>query len=357
MIRVIPETYSQLEGLLTLAKSGKYDFWQDPRPGGSADVMVSPSTYQELVDKLDHYGIKYFVMISDVEELIHEERVARKSRQLAPGDMDWTSYHSWEDIDLWLSKLAAENDIITEEVYGTSYENRTLKLYKVSTGGTNKPAVWIDATIHAREHISTAVLTYIINQLATNTSSYEDILDKVDFYLVPFINPDGYNYSYVQVRLWRWTRSHWDPTQPCMGVDANRNFGFHFAEEGSSNDPCTEIYHGPNAYSEPETEAVRRYILDKAENENVNWQGFITLHSYSQLWMTPYGYTEEVPEDYEELKRVADAATKELYSYYKTSYEVGNAGSVLCKKIKIFTISIFVNEYCLKFLLNEFIFV
>lgn len=329
MIRAVPETYPQLEGLLALAESGKYDFWQDPRPGGSADVMVSPSTYQEVVDKLDHFGIKHSVMISNVEELLHAERVQKNSRKLEPGDMDWTSYHTWEEINLWLMDLVFYNDIVSEEVIGKSYEDRNLKVYKVSTGGSGKPAFWIDATIHAREHITTGVITYIMNQLVKNTTAYSDLLDKVDFYFAPFINPDGYAYTFESDRMWRRTRSNWNPGQ-CRGVDANRNFGFQFGGPGSSGTPCSETYRGPKAYSEPETEAVKDYILSKSD---VDWQGFITLHSYSQLWMTPYGYTETPPEDYQDLKRVADAATKELTSHFNTQYTVGNAGAVLCMKI------------------------
>ena len=39
----------------------------------------------------------------------------------------------------------------------------------------------------------------------------------------------------------------------CSGVDCNRNYSEFFGEDGSSNDPCTEIYHGPQPMSEPES--------------------------------------------------------------------------------------------------------
>ena len=40
-----------------------------------------------------------------------------------------------------------------------------------------------------------------------------------------------------------------------------RNFGHHWNDGGSSNDKCFDTYHGPEAFSEPETSAVRDYIL------------------------------------------------------------------------------------------------
>jgi hypothetical protein len=38
---------------------------------------------------------------------------------------------------------------------------------------------------------------------------------------------------------------------------------FHYSEGGSSNDKCTDTYHGPDAFSEPETAAVRDFILSR----------------------------------------------------------------------------------------------
>ncbi len=35
-----------------------------------------------------------------------------------------------------------------------------------------------------------------------------------------------------------------------QGVDANRNWGFHWNEGGSDNDKCSDTYHGPAAFSE-----------------------------------------------------------------------------------------------------------
>lgn len=56
---------------------------------------------------------------------------------------------------------------------------------------------------------------------------------------------------------------------------------------GSSDDPCHETYHGPEAFSEPESTAVRNFL----HKTHVN--AFITLHSYSQLWLIPYGHKKQ----------------------------------------------------------------
>jgi len=60
--------------------------------------------------------------------------------------------------------------------------------------------------IHAREWISPAAVTYFINELVTKSNNYWDILQAVDFYFFPVVNPDGYEFTFESDRLWRKTR-------------------------------------------------------------------------------------------------------------------------------------------------------
>lgn len=66
---------------------------------------------------------------------------------------------------------------------------------------------------------------------------------------------------------------------------------------GASNDKCFDTYHGPTAFSEPETAAVRDFILGL--NGTVKY--FNNQHSYSQLILLPWGYTSDPPENSFEL--------------------------------------------------------
>ena len=68
-------------------------------------------------------------------------------------------------------------------------------------------------------------------------------------------------------------------------------------EEGASKDPCTDTYCGPSAFSEVEVKAVADYIA----MQKGTIKAFIDFHSYSQLWMTPWGYTKDLPPDYADL--------------------------------------------------------
>lgn len=68
---------------------------------------------------------------------------------------------------------------------------------------------------------------------------------------------------------------------------------------GTSNNPCSEVYHGPHANSEVEVKSVVDFI-----QQHGNFKCFIDLHSYSQLLMYPYGYTVNKAPDAEELVSV-----------------------------------------------------
>ena len=148
--------------------------------------------------------------------------------------------------------------------------------------------MWIDCGIHAREWISPAVGTWMLNELVENNANHPDLLDKLDWYFLPSHNPDGYHKSQTDDRMWRKTTTQYDGNA-CQGTDANRNWDYHWAEAGASPDSCTQTYQGPEAFSEVEARNVRDFII--ARKDNIKY--FQTLHSYSQLILFPWGYTSD----------------------------------------------------------------
>ncbi|VDL84099.1 unnamed protein product [Nippostrongylus brasiliensis] len=100
---------------------------------------------------------------------------------------------------------------------------------------------------------------------------------------------------------------------------------FAVSASGSSTDPCHDTYHGPSAFSEPETVAVRDFV------EANKPEAFITLHSYSQMWLVPYGHRKRsYPQDYHTaLLPLAQKATKALYDVFGTKYQVGTGADLM----------------------------
>ena len=79
---------------------------------------------------------------------------------------------------------------------------------------------------------------------------------------------------------------------------------------GSSTDPCSDIYAGKAASSENETKAIISAITAKQGS----WIAFITLHSYGNWWLLPYGNSNVIrPQNYNDLMdkgRIGAAAIK-----------------------------------------------
>jgi len=74
--------------------------------------------------------------------------------------------------------------------------------------------------------------------------------------------------------------------------------------------PCQNVYAGKQPLSEPETVAVANFIMQRRSSIRL----YISLHSYSQLWLTPWGYTATPPVDNDDLvSRRASPLAELLY--------------------------------------------
>jgi hypothetical protein len=118
--------------------------------------------------------------------------------------------------------------------------------------------------------------------------------------------------------MWRKNRApnghHYRSNSNCIGVDLNRNFGYHWmgkilllylsnlifyknSENGASKNPCSETFAGTEQDSEPETQSLQRFINQSSRQ----WDAYLTFHSYGQYWIYPWGFALYMPDDYMEL--------------------------------------------------------
>ncbi|NWS49371.1 CBPA1 Carboxypeptidase, partial [Probosciger aterrimus] len=302
------------------------DFWRHPAsPGHPADLRVPFPSLQAVKTLLESNGISYSILIQDLQELLDEEKKAMaKSRrtQRSTSTFDFASYHTIEELYDWMDALVADHpDLVSKLQIGQSYENRSLYVLKFSTGGSNRSAVWLDTGIHSREWITQATGAWTANKIAEEYGqdpSVTAILDHMDIFLEIIANPDGFAYTHSSNRMWRKTRSI-NAGSHCVGVDPNRNWDAGFGEAGSSWNPCSETYHGPYANSEPEVRAIVDFV-----NNHGNIKAFISIHSYSQLLLYPYGYTKTPVPDHTELHEISEKAVTALSSLYGTRYEYGS---------------------------------
>ncbi|CAK1541424.1 unnamed protein product [Leptosia nina] len=310
------------------------DIWRRGMPGvRDAIVMTTPNNRQLFFEEIDKHGIEYYGKINDVVEVLekHEEEVTSYKMQRNKA-LPFNDYPTYAQVNEYLERIASENpDIVTLVNAGPSFEERDVKYLKISTSNftdPNKPIYFMDATIHAREWVTTPVALYSIHRLVEDLRGEErDLLDDIDWIIMPIVNPDGYEYSHTTDRLWRRTRSYRpELNATCYGVDGNRNFDVNFNTVGVSSDPCSDVYPGPEAFSEPETGYVRDILL---ENDRI--QIYLNIHSYGNYILYGFGNA-TLPENVARIHQVGASmgAHIDVKKLSKANYyAVGNSNLVL----------------------------
>jgi len=289
------------------------------------------------------------ITISDVQKLIEErerKKPADSFEKLMRDDSsdlnyDFNHYYPYEHMRVYMRKIEKKFPQMAK-VYtiGFTHEGRPIEMIKIGYPLTKrgKKAVWIDGGIHAREWPSSTTAIYFMQQLATKYGTdplITQYVNELNWYIVPLLNPDGHEYSRSstepEIRLWRKNRSPntiacRNRAKCCMGVDLNRNFDFHWGETGASRDPCDEVYQGSSAFSEPEARAVRDFLLSHKNDI----QAVVTMHTYSQIWIHPYGHVRNsYPLDVNDLHETGLKAAEALRKMYGTKYKVGSGADTL----------------------------
>lgn len=194
-----------------------------------ADIMVAPEDQEQFETVLVANAFKWQLKVDNVQELIDGQQPKIKPRNEL-GQMEWESYHTFDEIMAWMDQLLVTYpDILTDVQIGYSVEGRPLRGLKLSKAEGNK-AILIEANTHAREWITSATATHFLNELLTSTdANMVQLSNAYDWIVIPVHNPDGYVYSFETNRMWRKNRGRHGLI--CIGVDPNRNWGYQWASE------------------------------------------------------------------------------------------------------------------------------
>jgi carboxypeptidase T len=217
-------------------------------------------------------------------------------------------YHSAQTLEEDLRRLAESAPQIAElREIGRSLENRPIWALRIGqrTGSARK--LLFMGCHHAREWIAVEVPYLLAEHLVTNANQppVQQWLATGEIWVAPMVNPDGHEFSRLHDRLWRKNRR--PNPDGSFGVDPNRNYGYMWGTlnvSTSSHVPSDPTYVGPRAFSEPETRAVRDLIAREL------FGGVITYHSYSQLILYPWGFTDEPVVDPDDRQRMAGLAAQ-----------------------------------------------
>ncbi|KAG9342277.1 hypothetical protein JZ751_016779 [Albula glossodonta] len=254
--------------------------------GGSRvmDLHVPLASLQQVKAFLEANGIQYEIMIADVQALLEEERTNMERSQKwkrDTGSFDYASYHTLEEIYAWMDSLVAENPDLVSNQCRPDFST-----------GVGRPAIWLDTGIHAREWITPATGIWTAKKASSSPCmivteygrdpSVTALLNKMDIFFEIVVNPDGYAFTH------------------------------------------TSTYRGPFAHSESEVKSIVDFILGHG-----NFKAMITIHSYSQMLMYPYGYTDTPAPNADELHALAKRAVDALESLHGTKYTFGSWISTL----------------------------
>jgi hypothetical protein len=249
---------------------------------------------------LEAGGVRFEILDPDLAASAAAERTRLEELAAAkpPTPAEWFSeYRDLSSVHAHLEDLAAlRPDLATIETIGASLEGRPLQAIRIRGAGPRSIGMLVDSGMHAREWISVMVGTCIADRLLRgydHDPRLRRFVDATELVVVPVANPDGYVHSWQRDRYWRKNR------RDGHGVDLNRNFGVAFGGAGSSGNTSSQVYRGAAAFSEPESEALRRLI------ESGRFAAHVDLHSYGQLLLHPWSHTRERSRDHRQLSSIA----------------------------------------------------
>ncbi|KAK9700476.1 hypothetical protein K7432_012170 [Basidiobolus ranarum] len=275
--------------LMSFLNTNELDVWRTTR-----EILHINANSLDMI-KLAPFG--YRVLVDNLQNVIDKERPTPQSTNSKPNvdDSNWfNEYHPFEDIVDWLKRLQQNYPKLVEFTpsIGQTTSGKDIPAIRITgSNGGKKKKFWLQGVQHAREWIAGSTMQYVAHILASQYASnslIKNMMDTTEFIIVPIANPDGYSYTWTTDRLWR--KNLRDNQDGSFGVDLNRNWSDHWNRGGSSSNSSSNQYMGPNPASEPEFKSLMKYFKDAGP-----FHGAIDFHSYGELIMYPYAWSQTAP--------------------------------------------------------------
>ncbi len=255
--------------------------------------------------KLQAAGIAFQLDIDDLSTYYAQRAARDLQRRTANPNASMAGFRTFAEIENTLDWLAQTFPHLISDKFslGKSDEGRELWAIRISDNPnsyeTEEATVWFDALHHAREPMSGEALlrfAYYLASQYSNNPAIQRLIHSRNLILLPCSNPDGYEYNR---RLYPnggglWRKNRRDNGDGSYGVDLNRNYAWQWG--GQSHGSDSELYAGERAFSEPETAAIADFLKQQTPRVSVS------VHSYGNEWMYPWGYTQS--------RTVADASLR-----------------------------------------------
>ena len=321
-------------------ESKMFDCYEYHRKSSLRSKLFTVLTFTGIVT-----GISLLITFSVIQSLeVFKWSTLGKNKSKLP----LKEYPSHEEIDKIIETIPtkySKNISVNISTIGYSVESVAIKevsLYNAEKlsqendgASCSYPLVWVVCGVHAREWTSPLTCLHFLHELIE-----DDLLDQFRVKMIVMANPDGYIYSFQEYgdprREFRKNRRKVGCDNDVNdGVDLNRNFGigFNHGDDCAAESPwpwsgpcpydsslCSITYGGPEAFSEPETRAIR-----DAMTADVPWFS-LSLHGNGDSWSYPYAHqTKSVSSLGSDLELAMDL----VYEQFGTVYRHGCTSCVL----------------------------
>ncbi|MEK2646635.1 M14 family metallopeptidase [Bdellovibrio sp. BCCA] len=212
-------------------------------------------------------------------------------------EMDFPSkdaaFHNYAEMTDKLRSLTSQYSQIAQmSSIGKTYEGRDIWVVRISgdlAHADSLPAAIFMGGHHAREHLSIELplyyIEYLLTEYAKGNPRVQRLVNGRDIHIIPMVNADGAEYDISTGSYKSWRKNRAKNNDGTYGVDLNRNYGYGWGGGGASTSPNSDTFRGPSAFSEPETQAVKKYIED---HQNITI--LLSFHTFSQLILYPWGH-------------------------------------------------------------------
>ena len=135
VLRINVQNDEDSSKMAELQNMPEFDFWSNILVGKHVDVMTSEDNLEYLESWLKSNNLDWSIMIPNVQALIELEKIPNEtlpSDQVKAGhNMDWTQYHTLEDMYGWFDYLETTYEFCETENIGESFEGRQMIVMKV----------------------------------------------------------------------------------------------------------------------------------------------------------------------------------------------------------------------------------
>jgi hypothetical protein len=206
-------------------------------------------------------------------------------------------YHTYPTLTADVHDWMIDNpDIVEMESAGETVLGRDQWVVRISdwsvdnkSDGTPKEKVYIDGGHHGNEHLGTElaflVAEYYIEGWVAGNEDAIRVLQNTELHIMIMLNADGNDADF------RWNTN---------AVDLNRNYDHHWTTD--------ETRSGSGPFSEPETANNAAYMNEYMVDADL----YVTMHTGTWILAYPWGFTGDMPPDYEMFEHIRDTIHDEI---------------------------------------------